>query len=157
MRPRLLRATTVATTGVVALLCLATAGAAQVLVTADRPLEFGLLTPGVPMVVSPTDVPRRAAYTIATRGRYTLTFQLPTHLTEPGGGVIPVEFGAGDGRVEIRNRTITFDPDAGVNIHINPADTDARIYLGGTARPAPGTPAGSYSATIVMMVIPTGT
>ncbi|HSJ25813.1 MAG TPA: hypothetical protein VK929_14145 [Longimicrobiales bacterium] len=156
-RSRLPRTAWLVLAGVVASGASSAPALSQVLVTADQQLDFGLLTPGVPMTVVPTDVARRAAYTVATRGRYAITFQLPSHLVEVHGAAVPVAFGDSDGRVEIRHRVTTFDPAAGVSIHINPADSDARIYLGGTAQPAPGTPAGSYSATIIMMIVPTGT
>jgi hypothetical protein len=141
----------------VASLCITAAGSAQVLVVAEQNLQFGLLTPGVPAAVASTDVARRAAYTIDGRGRFTLTFQLPAQLSSPEGGTIPLVFGATDGRVEIRHRITIFDPAAGVNIRINPADRSASVYLGGRAQPGATARAGSYTATIVMIVAETGT
>jgi hypothetical protein len=146
----------------VAMLFLIAAGAvspasAQVLVIAEQNLSFGQLTPGVPMIVDPTDVGRRASYTIDARGKFALVFQLPTHLRNAQGATIPVVFGNTDGRVEIRHKATIFDPTAGVSIHVNPADINAQVYLGGRALPLLGTAAGSYSAAIVMMVVQTGT
>jgi hypothetical protein len=157
MRPRCRQAMRWALALGVASVCLPGPAQAQVLVVAEQNLTFGMLTPGVPMPVAPTDVARRAAFTIVANGRYNLTFQLPTHLVSAGGGAIPVSFTATHGRVEIRNKVTTFDPHAGVSIHINPADQDARVYLGGQAQPGMGTRAGSYTATIVMVVMQPGT
>ena len=72
------------------------AAAAQVLVTSDQNLTFGQVTPGVPMQVAPTDITRRAALSVSGRGRYRMTFVLPTELNGPSGQQIPVTFG-GDG------------------------------------------------------------
>jgi hypothetical protein len=107
--------------------------------------------------VAPTDVTRRAAFSVQARGRYSLTFQLPSQLTAPGGQSIPLLFGAGDGRIDIRQKITSFDPTAGVTININPADLQASVFLGGRAQPALSQPAGSYTATIVLIVVETGT
>jgi hypothetical protein len=132
------------------------AGAAQVLVVPSQNMEFGLLTPGVPATITPTDIARRAAFSIEARGRFSLSFQLPTHMTNAQGAAIPLVFGSADGRVEIRHKVTVFDPATGVNIHINPAEQSAQVYLGARAQPTTGTPAGSYTATIVMVVAATG-
>jgi hypothetical protein len=133
------------------------AAAAQVLITSDQNLTFGQVTPGVPMQVMPTDITRRAALTVSGRGRYRMTFVLPAVLNGPAGQQIPVTFGATDGRVEIRNRVESFDPVAGHEFRINPADDAAQIYLGGRATPGAGVKAGTYTATIVMTIVQTGT
>ena len=133
------------------------AAAAQVLVTSDQNLTFGQVTPGVPMQVAPTDITRRAALSVSGRGRYRVTFVLPTQLNGPSGQQIPVTFGATDGRVEIRNRVETFSPATGHEFRINPSDETAQIYLGGRATPVTGTRAGTYTATIVMTIVQTGT
>ncbi|HUF51748.1 MAG TPA: hypothetical protein VMN60_13060 [Longimicrobiales bacterium] len=150
------QAVLVALAALVASLC-ARDVSAQVLVTADQDLSFGLVTPGVPAQVLTTDVANRAKLTVQGRGRYRISFTLPSELTGPGGQQIPLTFGATDGRVEIRNRIETFDPVAGHEFRINPADVSAQIYLGARATPGTGTKAGTYSATIVMMVVQTGT
>jgi hypothetical protein len=141
-----------------ALLLFAAAPAdAQMLVVAQQNLQFGSLTPGVPATVQPTDPARRAAFEISSRGRYRLTFLLPASLAGSNGGQVPLLFSGTDGRVEIRHRVTTFDPATGVDIHINPADQSASVYLGGRAQPQMGQRAGSYSATITMIVVQTGT
>lgn len=128
----------------------------QVLVVAEQDLAFGELTPGAPMTVTPLDVMRRAHFTLQAQGRYHLTFDLPTELRTQTGDVIPLQFAGADGRVEIRNRVITFDPTQGTEVRINPAEQEASIYLGGRALPAPGQLAGDYTATIVMIIVQTG-
>ena len=140
----------------VTLLC-PRAAAAQVLVTSDQNLTFGQVTPGVPMQVAPTDITRRAALSVNGRGRYRVTFVLPTQLNGPSGQQIPVTFGATDGQIQIKNKTEVFNPVTGHEFRIIPQDTDAQIYLGGRATPASGVRAGTYTATIVMTIVQTGT
>jgi hypothetical protein len=146
-----------AVVGMLLALVLARPVHAQVVVAPQQNLQFGLLTPGVPVSVTPTDVTRRAALTITARGRFSLTFTLPAALVSAGGQAIPLQFGGTDGLVDIRHKQEWFDPRTGVNIHINPADLQADVYVGGTAVPTPGQPAGFYQATIIMMVVQTGT
>jgi len=130
--------------------------AAQVLVVPEQNLDFGSLTPGVPVTVTPTDVLRRGNLTVQGRGRFSLTFQLPAALVSTTGATIPLTFGATDGRVEVRHKVDAFDPRAGTTVRINPADQQASIFLGGRAQPAAGQPAGSYQATITVMIVQTG-
>jgi hypothetical protein len=134
------------------------AAQAQVLVTSDQNLTFGQVTPGVPVQIAPTDVTRRGALTVTGRGRFRITFTLPTDLMGPSGARIPVTFGATDGQVVLRNRTDTFDPRLGHEFRIvPPGDQAAQIYVGGRASPPAGATAGTYTATIVMMIVQTGT
>jgi hypothetical protein len=130
---------------------------AQVLVVAERDLQFGLLMPGVPTIVPPTDLTRSAQLRIDGRGTYQVTFQLPASLTAPGGQQIPLVFCGADGLVTIRHKLTQFDPRTTVTFKVNPAEGEAVINLGGRVQPAPMQPAGSYSAMIVMMVVQTGT
>jgi len=128
----------------------------QVLVVPERDLDFGLISAGVPAAVQPTDVVRSAQLRVEGRGRYQISFLLPTHLSSLSGHTIPLVFGATDGRLTIRHKVTTFDPADVVSFRINPADREATVNLGGTATPATGQPAGSYSATIVIMIVQTG-
>jgi hypothetical protein len=84
---------------------------AQVLVVAERDLQFGLLMPGVPTIVPPTDLTRSAQLRIDGRGTYQVTFQLPASLTAPGGQQIPLVFGGADGLVTILHATNSAAPD----------------------------------------------
>jgi hypothetical protein len=129
----------------------------QVVVTAQQNLQFGPLVPGTPNTVSPTDVARRAALTIEARGRLAVSFELPQSLVAADGSAIPLVFTPESGRVAVRHKVQAFDPGEGVSIHINPADLMAEVFLGAEARPSTGQLPGSYTATIVMMVVQTGT
>lgn len=133
------------------------AAAAQVLVASERNLDFGQITPGITMVIAPTDPIRSAQLRVDGRGTYQVSFQLPTQLTSPAGHTIPLVFGADDGLLTIRRKVISFDPATTTSFRINPAEQEAQLNLGGQAMPAAAQMAGFYSATIVVMVVQTGT
>lgn len=157
MRPRMVQAIRVALAAVVVLLAGPRAAQAQVLVMTERDLAFGMLTAGAPTTVPPSDVVRSAQMRIEGRGTFQISFLLPTSLTALRGDQIPLVFGATDGLLTVRSRTTVIDPNAVNTFRLNPADLEARINLGGRAQPAAGQTAGVYSATIVVIVVPTGT
>jgi hypothetical protein len=129
---------------------------AQVLVVAERDLEFGMLTPGTTTSVAPTDLIRSAQLRIEGAGRYQISFQLPSSLTTAAGHEIPLVFRPTDGRLTTRIRMVEFDPATTITYRINPAEREAQINLGAQAQPASGQAAGLYSATIVVMIVQTG-
>lgn len=157
MRPRIMQAMLVALATLVVSFAGPGAVQAQTLVVAERDMDFGMLTPGLQTVVAPTDLMRSAQLRIEGRGTYQVSFQLPASLTAPGGAQIPLVFGAADGQLTIRHKVSTFDPNTTLSFRVNPAEREAQINLGGRAQPASGQAAGVYSATIVMMVVQTGT
>lgn len=136
---------------------LSSAAAAQV-VMPSQPLDFGQIIAGVTEVVPPTDVTRRGDITIqgTSTGDASLTLVLPTELQSPDGTMIPLQFLAGD---------VLFQQPQGGRIDVNlTGPTTVRLhnrrpghlYLGGRAIPSVGQRAGSYSATIVVVVAPPG-
>jgi hypothetical protein len=157
MRPRTLLAMLVALAALVVPCAGPRAAHGQVLVVAERDLDFGMLTAGITTAILPTDLVRSAQLRIEGRGTYQVSFQLPPALSTSSGEQIPLMFAPTDGQVALRHRTFVFDPNSMNSFRINSADGEARINLGGRAQPAPGQTAGVYSATIVMMVVQTGT
>ena len=157
MRPRLRQAMLVALAALVVPFAAPGAAEGQVLVLAEQNLDFGMLTPGVPVTIAPTDMASSAQLRIEGRGTFQVSFQLPGALTNAAGNQIPLMFGASDGRIAIRHKITTFDPKGSVSFRINPAEQEAQVNLGGRVQPAPAQPAGHYTATIVMMVVQTGT
>jgi hypothetical protein len=117
-------------------------------------LGFGVLAAGIPSPVGPEDAARRAVVELVGSGQVTLTFALPAGLTEPGGAVLPLRFGATDGRIVFprSSRIIEFDPAAPVTFSIPPGIGGARVFLGGTAEPDARQPPGSYAGTITVHV-----
>ena len=146
----------------VLLLCamatLPSAAQAQV-VASSQPLNFGPLVAGVTEIVTSTDAARRADITIQGTSNATasLTVVLPTALTAPTGATVPLQFQPGD---------VIFEPPVGqgpttVNLQGTTSirlhrTREGRLYIGGRALPAVGQRAGAYSATIVVIVAPTG-
>lgn len=118
-------------------------------------LRFGVLAAGIPAAVPPADAARRAAVELVGSGAVTLTFQLPPALATDAGELLPVHFGALDGRVEFprSNRVIEFDPNAPLSLTIPPGFGGAQIYLGGTASPRAAQPPGEYRGTITVHVV----
>lgn len=133
------------------------AGQTSFLLVPRQDLEFGPLTPGAPAVIAPTDVARRGEIRLEGEGTTVVIFTLPEALSGPGGARIPLVFAGTDGTWQIRNRQVRFDPRQPVTIKLVPNAREARIFLGGTALPAPGQPAGRYTATVTVMTVQTGT
>lgn len=117
-------------------------------------LSFGDLIPGVPTTVLPTDPVSAARIEIrGHRGTEVLVdFLLPPELTGAGGAEVPLDFPAGsagysrDGSVEAQT---SFDPTSAPVVSL-PSDGRGTVFLGGTAAPPSGTPAGTYSATLTL-------
>jgi hypothetical protein len=126
---------------------------AQVTVLPRQGLGFGQLTPGVPATVTTSDVARRAEYLLQGVGQSQMLLVLPTRLTNAKGATIPLSFGATDALVKWKSRQSVVNPNAGFTVKTTPADGDAVLYLGGTASPAVGQQAGTYTATITLMIV----
>ncbi len=119
-------------------------------------LRFGTLSSGIPTVVSPLDGSRRASIELVGAGHVSVSFELPPGLTAGSGGpLLPLRFGAADGRVTFpkAGRTIVFDPAAPVSFNIPPGQGGATVWLGGSAEPGPRQPPGVYSASITVNVV----
>ncbi len=126
-----------------------------------RDLQFGALTPGTPRTVAPTSPDAGYFQVEGERNqRVSLTFTLPTELARfGGGGVIPVSFGAASAVVNRISQSpsgggaTTFNPAAGTTSRFGPTPRpQLHVYLGGTASPAVGVPAGLYTAPVVLTV-----
>jgi hypothetical protein len=156
MGSRRLHAALIAIAALVISFLPAAPAAAQVLVLAERDLQFGSIMPGVQMTVAPTDLRSAQVRVQAGRGRYQISFMLPDALMSPEGRTVPLLWGPTDGRIQIRNNVSTFDPREALNFRLNPVDEEALLNLGARAQPLPGQAAGMYSATIVLMIVQTG-
>jgi hypothetical protein len=113
-------------------------------------LTFGLLITGVATTISRLDA--AAAGQFELRGArdtpVTVRLTLPTVMTGPG--TVPLEFGPNDGG-HGPTATITasqpFDPTQPLSVVLS-GNGKYYVFLGGTARPAPQTPSGTYGATV---------
>ncbi len=129
------------------------AQAQGVTVAVQQALSFGRLTPGVAQPISAGDAVNRGAVTVQGLGQFTVQLQLPTTLAGPRGATLPVVFGASDGVVETKNRSVPFDPRVGTTVKLTNGQPSATIGIGGTAQPAASQGAGSYTGSIVVMVV----
>lgn len=122
-------------------------------------LSFGVLTPGVPETVAPTDAARRAELELVGSGDFNLVVQVPAELVTPEGHALPLQFQAGDGLIRWRksNNEASFTPGETVTLRIPPGIGGAYVWLGGTAQPVAGQRPGNYSATITVQIIAAGT
>jgi hypothetical protein len=129
-------------------------GGGQAAVQPVQELQFGLLIPGAATRVSPDDVARRGELQVSGRGQYQIQFLLPAALVSAEGASIPVEFGPGDAGL-VRGTAGSpqlFDPTLGAGVALTAGITEAQLFLGGTARPAADQAAGTYSATVTVLV-----
>lgn len=129
-------------------------------VTGDQNLLFGAVLPGLPTPVSPTDAANAGRFEI--RGEknleVTVQFTLPASLLASDGAVLPLAFGATDGRWGTRpsiGQTQSFDPSIPLVAQLS---RSGRLYirLGGTAQPLTSQTPGDYAATITVTVAYTG-
>ncbi len=137
-----------------ALLALAGPLSAQAIVIPLGDLEFGQLQAGTTETVPPTDG-RRASFLMLARGSYLAQFVLPPALTSAGGGSVSLTFGPGDAIAQQRGNQTFFDPTQPFPL-AGPGLQLYRFYLGGTAGPVIGAPAGNYTAVITLLIIQAG-
>lgn len=130
-------------------------GVAPVGVVQVRGLSFVSLEPGSVEVVSPLDPSRRAEFVLVGTGEAEVHFLLPDALTAPEGARIPLSYGPLDG-VFIAGpgaQPLRFDPRERQRFLIPAGATEARVYLGAAARPAPDQMAARYSAAISAVAV----
>jgi len=124
-----------------------------------QPLSFGPLIGGVAETVAPTDAARRADITIqgTSNSDASLLLILPSALESPSGATIRLQFRRGDVIFESPTsggqQPVELTAPATIRLHKN---KPGRLYIGGQALPAAAQRAGTYSATIVVVVAPAG-
>jgi hypothetical protein len=122
-------------------------------ITPVQGLSFGQLIGGIPQPVAPSDPLQRAHFVVEGERRLDLRLVLPTVLRAVNGAVIPVAFGSSDGVIALENDPIVvFDPNTTVEVRFRGRRTVAQVYLGGVATPAIDQAAGSYSATVTIIL-----
>jgi hypothetical protein len=119
-------------------------------------LRFGVLSSGIPTVISPLDASRRATIELVGAGQVSVSFELPPALRTDGGApALPLRFGPADGRVTFSGsgRVLVFDPSHPVSFTIPPGSGGATVYLGGSAEPGTRQAPGAYTAGITVTVV----
>jgi hypothetical protein len=125
-------------------------------VTGIQPLAFGMLLPGVPTTILPTDPVNSGRFDLAGRNKETvsLTFTLPSSLVGPGGATLPVTFGgssAGFSATQSTTDEVFFDPTQAYQTTLG--KKVGSVFLGATAQPSTSQRAGPYSATVTLSVV----
>jgi hypothetical protein len=125
-------------------------------VTTMRGLDFGLLLPGIPKTILPTDA---AAAQWRYRPLLTLllnvSFTLPTSLSRVGGGgSLPISFCSTCAIYRINSDNpsggVTFNPETGAHNLSITLLSNIYFWLGAVVSPTVSQPAGSYSGTVTI-------
>jgi hypothetical protein len=121
-------------------------------------LAFGPMIPGVPETIGVADAARRAEIVLSGQGTADVSLVLPEALVSPSGARIPLRFGAWDAAVARGSgHPVPVNPHEPIRVTLDPASGPTRILVGATALPAPNQVAGTYSTTVVLVVINPGT
>lgn len=132
-------------------LCAAPRAHAQYSVAEVQPLAFGYLTQGVTEVVRYTDTFRRGVIAIDGSGNVFVRVSLPTQLISAQGTVLPLQFLTGDVAAQDAGKAPqAFDPSGSTRVNLGKGT--ALLLIGGRALPALNQRAGTYSATMVVVV-----
>jgi hypothetical protein len=142
-----------------------TLGAQSVSVTSPPPgLTFGVVLPGVPTPVLPTDPVRSGRFELTYIGpepknvEVEVTFSLPSMLSSPEGSM-PITFGPGSAGFSLSgsiDSQAPFDPTASSQ-PLRLSDLGrGTFFLGGTLTPSLSQPSGSYSGSVTITVSLTG-
>lgn len=117
-------------------------------------LTFGQVLPGVARTVSPNDAANRGSFEIRGSGILTLQMVLPTHMVSTQGAHLPLTFSSSDGLIRWRRFGLQFpwDVTKPYTLWLLSLADGANVFLGGTARPDGGQAAGSYRATLILIV-----
>jgi hypothetical protein len=123
----------------------------QYSVTQVQPLAFGYLTQGVTEVVPYTDTFRRGVVTIDGSGNAYVRVVMPPFLISATGATIPLQFLVGDVAAQDAGKSAqVFDPAGSTRVNLNKGT--GSLLIGGRAVPGVRQLAGSYSATMVVIV-----
>jgi hypothetical protein len=126
-----------------------------VTVVAMRGVTFGAVLPGIPETVSPVDPANSAQFDITgPNGQVLLSFVLPLSMTGPGGAVMSMTFGPGDGGYSPTQTIVSqvgFDPTQSLTVSL-PSGGRASIFVGATVFPSINQRAGPYTATVTLNV-----
>ncbi|HXQ28581.1 MAG TPA: hypothetical protein VN848_04865 [Gemmatimonadales bacterium] len=119
-------------------------------------LAFGALLAGVPSSVAPTDPANSGRFDLTGKNKeaISITFTLPSVMTGPGGATMPLSFSgatAGFSPTQSTTDERLFDPSK-----TQPETLGKKVgsvFLGGAVMPATGQRAGTYSATVTLLVV----
>lgn len=154
------RAFRLLTITVVALFIAASTGEAQRLtISPVRGVQFGLLFPGIPRTVAPSDPVRAGVLQLQgpNGAQVALFFILPSNLRGPSGARLPISYSATSGgyTTGATGGQVLFDPRVIYRPRLS-ASGRGTIFVGAIATPAPNQRNGTYNATIIVIAALTG-
>jgi hypothetical protein len=125
-------------------------------VTGVRGLTFGAVLPGVPRIILRTDPANSGQFDIRgpNRKQVLLSFVLPAAMIGPGGALMPLSFGAGDGgysQSQLIGSQVGFDPRQSFTATLS-NNGRGSVFVGGRANPTTNQRAGAYTATLTLNV-----
>jgi hypothetical protein len=119
-------------------------------------LTFGVLQPGSAGTVSPDDQ-GRAVIDVVGSGTFSILFASPPFLASAQGHTIPLEFNSGDALLRWKNGSEFPLVVGGVtDVNVPRGQTPSVIHIGGTALPGAAQAPGTYTATLVLQIVPSG-
>ena len=133
-------------------------GSGSTTVVPLQPLTFGNLIPGVPEVVSISDVARRAVIALSGSSAVDVTLLLPASMEAPDGTSIPLQFGSADGAVMAStvSAPVPMNPHESRRVALAP-DHATHLILGGVALPTRSQRPGHYTARVIVLISQPGT
>jgi hypothetical protein len=125
---------------------------AQAGVTANRDLQFGAVTRGIPSAVPPSDPIKSGQWTITAPAgtKVQLRITEPTNLIGPGSATMPYTFGNSDAFVQTpAGSPGFFNPSTHHNFTFS-GTTTAIVRLGGRVSPGAAQASGPYANTVIL-------
>lgn len=126
----------------------------QVLVAADRDLDFGVVFRGVPATVDPTDAVKGGRIRVSTARsvRFRVSFSVPSTLRRVGGGTMPIAIGNGDVTAHFNTSSYRYSLNPSSSYLVTMGRGDITFEYGGTVTPSPTQIPGDYDRPIIMTV-----
>lgn len=126
-------------------------------VESAKPLAFGQILAGAPVVVLRTDAVRAGQINLAAQPQSQIILQLtlPASMTGPLGATLPIVFGANDAGFSSLGSIgsqVAFDPRNSTVVITNSQNGRGSVYVGGTAQPAFNQAPGTYTGVITLTV-----
>lgn len=122
-----------------------------------KPLAFGQILAGAPVIVLRTDPVRAGQINLSAQPQSQIILQLtlPTSMTGPLGATLPIVFGANDAGFSAHGAIgsqVAFDPRSSTVVITNSQNGRGSVYIGGTAQPVFNQAPGTYTGVITLTV-----
>jgi hypothetical protein len=125
---------------------------AQAGVVANRDLQFGAVTRGIPATVAPGDPIKSGQWTITAPAgaKVQLRLTLPASLVGPASASMLFDVGKNDATVQTpTGAPLSFNPSNHINYNFS-GTTTAIVRLGGRVAPGAAQASGAYANTVIL-------